>query len=153
MEIINNAGLKSPFDKIIESIDLISMIKEKGELIKSEQNCKLYELSDTVFKNYYLFESSATHPEVFFCERNLLNIQEIVEYTWKLFLEKQPKSQNIINLTDLEIQFIRRAINLKEYVLPFNDLNDKTFEEDFGYTKDELNDVIDSLKNKINSIL
>jgi len=51
-------------------------------------------------------------------------------------------------LTDLQLYFIRTACCLKDAVIQF-DISDKDFEEDYGFTKDEILKSISDLKEQL----
>lgn len=64
------------------------------------------------------------------------------------------KNRNIINmktitLTENQIWFIKCAIELKEYVIQLEGLDDKIFENDYGITKKEIKKEIQDLRNKL----
>lgn len=54
-----------------------------------------------------------------------------------------------ITLTEEQIWFIKCAIDVKEYVIQLEGLDDKTFEADYGTTKKAIKAEIKDLRNKL----
>lgn len=58
----------------------------------------------------------------------------------------------MINLNEIQLDFLLRACELKWAVLQF-DITDKDFEEDYGYSKDEAIETIYELRKQLRELL
>jgi len=65
------------------------------------------------------------------------------------------KVTQVVGLTDLEVEFIKRACNLKDAVMPLDEetLDDETFKSDFGYTKKTMNNTVEGLYKKFSGVI